>query len=170
LRRIEISKAIKEGELDPSVYRGQSGYASYFDRTEDDLKKKQFNGTIGQTRKENFVKETARMDYNPEICKDYFETGHCSYGDTCVFIHDRTDYASGHVLEKDWNDKQRKLHKKLLGKKYGHVSDSETDNEDNISTKMEEIDSEGLPLRCKICNNYFKEPVITKCQHYFCES
>lgn len=134
LRRIEISKQIKEGTLDPKVYRGQHGYANYFDRTEEDLKKKQFNGTLGPTKKENYVKESARIDYNPELCKDYFETGHCAFGDTCIFIHDRTDYASGHQLEKDWNNKQRKLHKKLMGKKYGDhaISDSE---DDNISTK-----------------------------------
>lgn len=168
LRRIEISKEIKEGKLDPKVYRGQAGYASYFDKTEDDLKKKQFNGTLGPTKVENYVKESARIDYNPELCKDYFETGHCAFGDTCIFIHDRTDYASGHQLEKDWNDKQRKLHKKLMGKKYGEVEDSDSDN-DSVTTKVEEVDEEGLPLKCKIWNDYFKEPVITQCGHYFCE-
>ena len=147
LRRIEISKEIKEGKLDPKTYRGQHGYALYFDRTEDDIKKKQFNGTLGPTKKENYVKETTRMDYNPELCKDYFETGHCAFGDTCIFIHDRTDYASGHQLEADWNNQQRKLHKKLLGAKYGNNSDSDSENEDNISAKMEDIDDEGLPLK-----------------------
>lgn len=170
LRRIEISKGIKEGTLDPKVYRGQAGYASYFDQTEEDLKRKQFKGTLGPTKKDNFVKESTRMDYNPELCKDYFETGHCAFGDTCIFIHDRTDYASGHQLEKDWNDKQRKLHKKLMGKKYKDESDDDTENEDNISNKQEEVDDEGLPLKCKICNQYFKEPIVTKCNHYFCES
>lgn len=170
LRRIEISKGIKEGTLDPKVYRGQKGYASYFDMTEEDLKKKQFNGTLGPTKHSNYVKDSARMDYNPELCKDYFETGHCAFGDTCIFIHDRSDYASGHQLEKDWNDKQRKLHRKLMGKKFADDSDEESENDDAISAKIEEIDEEGLPLKCKICNNYFREPIITKCGHYFCES
>lgn len=30
-----------------------------------------------------------------EICKDYKETGYCSFGDSCKFIHDRGDYKSG---------------------------------------------------------------------------
>mmetsp|Transcript_34720 Transcript_34720/g.40173 ORF Transcript_34720/g.40173 Transcript_34720/m.40173 type:complete len:280 (-) Transcript_34720:453-1292(-) len=147
LRRIEISNGIKEGTLDPTVYRGKSGYANYFTLTEENLKKKQFNGTLGPTKQNNYTKTTSRIDYNPELCKDYFETGHCAFGDTCIFIHDRTDYANGHQLEKDWNDKQRKLHRKLMGKKYGIASDDESDQEDNISTKLEEVDNEGLPLK-----------------------
>ena len=39
------------------------------------------------------------MDHNPERCKDYYEHGYCGYGDTCIFIHDRSDYKSGHQLE-----------------------------------------------------------------------
>ena len=30
-KNAEISKGIKEGKLDPSVYRGLNGYANYFD-------------------------------------------------------------------------------------------------------------------------------------------
>lgn len=161
IRRIEISNGIKEGTLDPSVYRGKNGYASYFDRTEEDLKRRQFNGTLGPTKHSSYMKSSSRIDYNPELCKDYFETGHCAFGDTCIFIHDRTDYANGHQLEKDWNDKQRKLHQKLMGKKFGEVNEY-SDEDDNISAKLEEIDDEGLPLKCKICNDYLKEPIITK--------
>ena len=76
LRRIEISNGIKEGTLDPSVYRGKNGYASYFDRSEEDLKRKQFNGTLGPTKHSSYMKSSSRIDYNPELCKDYFETGH----------------------------------------------------------------------------------------------
>lgn len=38
---------------------------------------------------------TSTIDYNPELCKDYKETGRCNFGDTCLYIHDRTDYKSG---------------------------------------------------------------------------
>jgi hypothetical protein len=40
-----------------------------------------------------------RFDYQPDICKDYKETGFCSYGDSCKFMHDRGDYKSGWELE-----------------------------------------------------------------------
>jgi hypothetical protein len=41
-----------------------------------------------------------RFDYQPDICKDYKETGFCSYGDSCKFLHDRGDYKSGWELER----------------------------------------------------------------------
>jgi RING finger protein 113A len=63
------------------------------------LKKKRYNGTLGQLNAPSFIKVTSRIDHNPEICKPYFETGYCGYGDTCIFIHDRTDYKSGHQIE-----------------------------------------------------------------------
>lgn len=133
--------------MDANIYRGQRGYASYFEQTEESLKRRQFNGTLGPTKNDNFMRSTSRIDRNPELCKDYFETGHCAFGDTCIFIHDRSDYASGHQIEKDWNDKQRKLHKKLMGKKYKDDSDSDSSEEGNITAKMEEVDDEGLPLK-----------------------
>ena len=43
---------------------------------------------------------TVRFDYQPDICKDYKETGFCGYGDSCKFVHDRGDYKSGWELDK----------------------------------------------------------------------
>ena len=28
---------------------------------------------------------------------------------------------------------------------------------------------DGLPFACHLCRNYFKDPVVTACGHYFCE-
>jgi RING finger protein 113A len=92
---IEISKAIREGKIDPNVYRGLHGYANYFEQTEEDLRHKKFSGTLGPVRAPTFIRNTTRVDYNPERCKDYYETGRCNFGDSCIFIHDRSDYKSG---------------------------------------------------------------------------
>ena len=43
---------------------------------------------------------TVRFDYQPDICKDYKETGYCGYGDSCKFIHDRGDYKSGWEIDR----------------------------------------------------------------------
>lgn len=53
-------------------------------------------------RAPTYIRSTNRIDHNPEICKDYFVSGYCGFGDACVFIHDRTDYKSGAELEKEW--------------------------------------------------------------------
>ena len=46
------------------------------------------------------MRQTAIFDYKPDICKDYKETGYCGYGDSCKFIHDRSDYKSGWELDR----------------------------------------------------------------------
>ena len=45
------------------------------------------------------------MDFKPDICKDYKDTGYCGYGDACKFVHDRGDYKQGWQLDKDWEQK-----------------------------------------------------------------
>ena len=30
-------------------------------------------------------------------------------------------------------------------------------------------EDDGLPFACFLCREYFKDPVVTTCQHYFCE-
>jgi len=88
--------------LDPKVYRGKHGYQDYFTKDEDDLRQKQFSGTLGPVRAPAFLRSTTRIDYHPERCKDYYETGYCGYGDTCVFIHDRGVYKSGYELDQQF--------------------------------------------------------------------
>jgi RING finger protein 113A len=40
----------------------------------------------------------------------------------------------------------------------------EEDSEDDDATL------EGIPFACIICKDKYKDPVVTKCGHYFCES
>lgn len=96
---IEISRGLKEGTLNPNVYRGEHGYQSYFEQSEETLRAKRFAGTLGPVRAPTFIRNTTRVDYNPERCKDYYETGKCNFGDSCIFIHDRSDYKSGWQLD-----------------------------------------------------------------------
>jgi Zinc finger C-x8-C-x5-C-x3-H type (and similar) len=51
--------------------------------------------------------------WQPDICKDYKETGFCGYGDSCKFLHDRGDYKSGWQLEREWDQEQLKKKKRL---------------------------------------------------------
>ena len=56
------------------------------------------------------------MDYQPDVCKDYKETGFCGYGDSCKFMHDRGDYKNSVELEKEWQAEQDAKKAKMLGK------------------------------------------------------
>jgi hypothetical protein len=64
----------------------------------------------GPVKQVSNVRAYSQMDYKPDICKDYKETGHCGFGDSCKFMHDRGDYKSGWQLEQDWKKEQAIRH------------------------------------------------------------
>lgn len=105
-------------------------------------------------RRHKFIKSTIKTDYQPDICKDYKETGFCGFGDSCKFLHDRSDYKHGWQLEQEWKkgEYQEEDDEKYL------IKDSDDDEDDDGSCKN----------RCEICQDTFKSPVITKCKHIFC--
>ncbi|CAF1032610.1 unnamed protein product [Didymodactylos carnosus] len=49
------------------------------------------------------LRASVRWDYEPDICKDYKETGYCGFGDSCKFLHDSSDYKHGWQLQREWN-------------------------------------------------------------------
>lgn len=105
-------------------------------------------------RKHNFIKSTILVDYQPDICKDYKETGFCGFGDSCKFLHDRSDYKHGWQLEQEFAKGQYK---------------DEDDDKYLIKDSEDEQDEED-ESKCKICNEIYKDPIVTKCKHYFCGS
>ena len=62
----------------------------------------------GPLRATTFVRTTARFDYQPDICKDYKETGFCGFGDTCIYLHDRGDTKSGWEMEREYEEKKKR--------------------------------------------------------------
>ncbi|KAK9873815.1 hypothetical protein WA026_002173 [Henosepilachna vigintioctopunctata] len=150
-RRLEVNKEL-EGKEDDKLYRGINNYAQYF-KPKDTAAGNASSGMVrkGPIRAPANLRATVRWDYQPDICKDYKETGFCGFGDSCKFLHDRSDYKHGWQLEKEWEEGT-----------YGHESDDD---------KKYEIDSdeEELPFKCLLCRQSFVNPVMTKCKHYFCE-
>ena len=57
-------------------------------------------GMHGPLRANVHARVSCRFDYQPDICKDYKETGFCGYGDACKFVHDRSDYKGGWEIER----------------------------------------------------------------------
>ena len=114
------------------------------------------------------VRITSRFDYQPDICKDYKETGFCGFGDTCKYIHDRGDYKSGWELEREWETQQktRMLEREMTGfLKSEEVGDPmmnpDGDSSGNKDTNQGKED-DGLPWACLICRLNFTHPVVTK--------
>jgi RING finger protein 113A len=152
-------------------------------------------GTYGPMRAPAFLRSTCRFDYQPDICKDYKETGFCGFGDSCKFLHDRSDYKSGWQLEREWDEKQRQKKRKLQDAEKAFVAAGAVDEDDEGADRGGDVrfgkrksavddneekgqsgdenyeikDEEEFPFACFICRDPFVNPVVTLCGHYFCE-
>lgn len=150
-RSLQVNKELK-GKEDDKVYRGLANYTQYYEKKDTALG----NASSGMVRKGPIrapanLRSTVRWDYQPDICKDYKETGFCGFGDSCKFLHDRSDYKFGWQLEMETNQE----------------CDSDGDNPSKYEIK--EDDDDFLPFKCLICRGSYVDPVMTKCKHYFCE-
>uniref|UniRef100_A0A5B7AEH6 Putative Zinc finger CCCH domain-containing protein 1 n=1 Tax=Davidia involucrata TaxID=16924 RepID=A0A5B7AEH6_DAVIN len=147
---------------DEKLYKGIHGYTDYKAgfRREQTFSAEKAGGAHGPLRASAHIRVSARFDYQPDICKDYKETGYCGYGDACKFMHDRGDYKSGWQMEKEWEEaeKGRKRNLALGG----------DDMDQGVADQSDE-DDDSLPFACFICREPFVDPVVTKCKHYFCE-
>jgi len=70
-----------EGKEDDKVYRGQGNYLQYYEKKDT----VQGNAASGMNRKGPMraplhLRATVRWDYQPDICKDWKETGYCGFG------------------------------------------------------------------------------------------
>lgn len=155
-------------QQEKATYKGMNAYVDYkagFRREGHTVGAEKGSGSHGPLRGNVFVRSTARFDYQPDICKDYKETGFCSYGDSCKFMHDRGDYKSGWELDRDW-DEEQKRRQEALTKGWNPDGDSEQEEDEDRD--------DGLPFACYICRELWAEcksdPVVTKCKHYFCET
>merc|ERR1712137_982068 len=123
-------------------------------------KTSEIDAKIPKDKKTNFfgpkqasgnIRITCRFDYQPDICKDWKETGYCGYGDSCKFLHDRGDYKTGWQLDKEWDEKQKGAQ-----------------DEENYEINEDE-EEDLLPFACYLCREPFVDPVKTSCNHYYCE-
>jgi len=117
------------------VYRGQSAYTSFVkkDATEAVAKAK-VAGTLGPGRAPTNVRGIVRVDYQPAICKDYKETGTCSFGDSCVFLHDRSEHKSSYLQDLEWQAKQKRKKERLAARLAagGNEEEDDEDEDDDV--------------------------------------
>eukprot|EP00252_Welwitschia_mirabilis_P006258 TRINITY_DN17086_c0_g1_i1.p1 TRINITY_DN17086_c0_g1~~TRINITY_DN17086_c0_g1_i1.p1 ORF type:complete len:333 (-),score=50.01 TRINITY_DN17086_c0_g1_i1:9-1007(-) len=144
------------------VYRGLNAYKDHLAgfRREQTISGEKAGGAHGPLRASAHIRSSVRFDYQPDICKDYKETGYCGYGDACKFMHDRGDYKAGWQLEREWEEAQKRKKENLMRGLGNDKDDGEGDDDE---------DEEELPFACFICRRPFEDPVVTKCRHYFCE-
>lgn len=96
-RAAAINKELKEQKNDDKIYRGVNNYQQFYEK-KDTAQGNAASGIArakGPIRAPSNLRATVRWDYQPDICKDYKETGYCGFGDSCKFMHDRSDYKHG---------------------------------------------------------------------------
>lgn len=96
-RAAAINKELKEKKDDDKIYRGANNYQQFYEK-KDTAQGNASSGVArakGPMRAPSNLRATVRWDYQPDICKDYKETGYCGFGDSCKFMHDRSDYKHG---------------------------------------------------------------------------
>ena len=147
----KIQDSLLEAEDVDNVYRGLNNYHKYVQKKDTPFGNASSNhARHGPMRAPENIRSTVRWDYQPDICKDYKETGFCGFGDSCKFLHDRSDYKAGWQLEQEV------------------AAGPNCDDDDDDKYRIDDEDDD-LPFKCLICRESFTKPVVTKCKHYFCE-
>jgi len=96
-------------------------------------------------KKNGWIKFSLNVDRQIPICKDYMETGYCTFGSTCKFLHTRDKMIPTDRLERQFA--KEKFEKSMIS------TQSTTDEDLKI---------------CKICRKNFQNPVKMRCNHLLC--
>jgi RING finger protein 113A len=156
------SKAVGSAAADGN-YKGLANQTKYIQTNPDAPSRK-----VGPIKAAANIRTITVMDYKPDVCKDYKQTGFCGFGDACIFLHDRTDYKQGWQLDKEW-ESVTKGKRNLGGTVVASADRNHAAADPEERDEDEEAMLENIPFKCIICKEDYKSPIVTRCGHYFCE-
>lgn len=158
------------------TYKGASNYQSFIQKNPN-APSSSTSRQVGPVKAPTNIRTITVTDFAPDVCKDYKQTGFCGFGDSCKFLHAREDYKQGWELDRDWEVGTKG--KKLKGQTFSSANkrfgaSSSTNNGDAKQDEQEREEEEEamlerIPFACIICKNPYRNPIVTRCAHYFCE-
>lgn len=83
-------------------------------------------------------------------------------------MHSREDYKQGWQLDREWESVTKG--KKNLGGTVMASANRDKQAADGDDDDDDETMLESIPFACIICREAYKEPIVTRCGHYFCEA
>ncbi|KAG4283635.1 hypothetical protein FPRO06_08014 [Fusarium proliferatum] len=152
--------ATKDSQPD-GTYKGLANQTTFIQKNPDAP-----NRAKGPVKASSNVRTITVMDFKPDVCKDYKKTAWCGFGESCVFAHIRDDVKQGWQLDKEWEEVTKG--KQNLGGTV--VASANRDKKVENADDADEIAMlEKIPFACIICEGPYREPIQTRCGHYFCE-
>ncbi|KAH7309035.1 hypothetical protein B0I35DRAFT_441273 [Stachybotrys elegans] len=155
------TRSMSKSTQPDGTYKGLANQTSFIEKNPDAPQR-----TVGPIKAPTNIRTITITDFAPDVCKDYKTTGFCGFGDNCKYLHAREDYKAGWQLDREWEDVTKG--KKNMG---GTVVANANRNANAEGADDDEEDAflESIPFACIICREHYKEPVVTRCGHYFCE-
>ncbi|KAI9793711.1 MAG: RNA-splicing factor [Peltula sp. TS41687] len=146
------------------TYKGAANYQSFIQKNPNAPSRQ-----MGPIKAPTNIRTITVTDFAPDVCKDYKQTGFCGFGDSCKFLHAREDYKQGWELDREWEVGTKG--KKLAGRTVASANRSTTATgiDDDDDGDDDEAALENIPFACIICKKPYRNPIVTKCGHYFCE-
>jgi len=114
---------------------------------------------------------TPPLPPQPDVCRDFKETGYCGWGDACKYLHDRGDHAEGWQVDRD-EDAKRRAREERVARRMARGADPDGPSSDAEDAKRK---GGGLPFACHACRTAWgaanaAPPVSLRCGHHLCET
>ncbi|KAI0397637.1 hypothetical protein F5Y17DRAFT_414033 [Xylariaceae sp. FL0594] len=142
------------------TYKGLANKATFITKNPNAPDRK-----VGPIKAAANIRTVTTTDFAPDVCKDYKQTGFCGFGDNCKFLHAREDYKQGWQLDREWEN-VTKGKKNIGGKVVASANRDAKNDEDDDDADAALL--EKIPFACIVCKGPYKEPIVTRCGHYFC--